>query len=186
MASPTRSWAGEGRTTTSTTECTMLVSELQGWRRMGSTRWPNMLTRSKILRWKDFCKLADEGSAHIMSHKFALFWQCIYGGSSATNGFLTDQMNYQEDKCRIRIDYFVCLCLVLLLNVSCEKSHHPQIYLSPKTNFNFISTQWYPGPVRQNKQNLSVRVPLERRPLRVVVRKNIARIANAVQVTIWL
>ena len=26
-------------------------------------------------------------------------------------------------------------------------------------------TQWYPGPVRQNKQNLSVRVPLERRPL---------------------
>ena len=106
MASPTRSWAGEGRTTTSTTECTMLVSELQGWRRMGSTRWPNMLTRSKILRWKDFCKLADEGSAHIMSHKFALFWQCIYGGSSATNGFLTDQMNYQEDKCRIRI---VCL-----------------------------------------------------------------------------
>ena len=78
MASPTRSWAGEGRTTTSTTECTMLVSELQGWRRMGSTRWPNMLTRSKILRWKDFCKLADEGSAHIMSHKFALFWQCIF------------------------------------------------------------------------------------------------------------
>ena len=127
MASPTRSGAGEGRTTTCTTECMMLVSELQGWKRMGSTRWPNMLTRSKILTWKDFCKLADEGSAHIMSHKFALFWQCIYGGSSATNGFLTDQMNYQEDKCRICIDYFVLLDLLLYKSNICWRSEYPLI-----------------------------------------------------------